>query len=79
MSLCEYAYIYIERERVLGFPGSSGSKESVCGAKDLGLSLGSGRSPRERNGLLTPVFLPGEFHGWRSLVGSMGSQRVRHN
>ena len=30
----------------------------------------------------TPVFLPGEFHGQRSLAGyslSMGSQRVRFN
>ena len=29
----------------------------------------------------TPVFLPGEFHGQRSLVShkSMGSQRVRHD
>ena len=26
-----------------------------------------------------PVFLPGEFHGQRSLVGSMGLQRVGHN
>ena len=29
-----------------------------------------------------PVFLPGEFHGQRSLAGyiqSMGSQRVEHN
>ena len=25
----------------------------------------------------TPVFLPGKFHGQRSLVGSMESQRVR--
>ena len=43
---------------------------------------GSGRSPDERNGLPTPVFLPGKFHGQRSLVGysqSMGSQRVGHN
>ena len=31
---------------------------------------GSGRSPGEGNGwLLTPVFLPGEFHGQRSLAG----------
>ena len=32
--------------------------------------------------LPTPVFLPGEFHGHRSLAGyspSMGSRRVRHN
>ena len=28
---------------------------------------GSGRSPGEGNG--TPVFLPGEFHGQRSLAG----------
>ena len=30
----------------------------------------------------TPVLLPGESHGWRSLVGyiqSMGLQRVRHD
>ena len=27
----------------------------------------------------TPVFLPGESQAWRSLVGSMGSHRVRHN
>ena len=30
---------------------------------------------------LTPAFLPGKSHGWRSLVGlqSMGSQRVGHD
>ena len=27
----------------------------------------------------TPVFLPGEYHEYRSLEGSMGSQRVRHD
>ena len=32
-------------------------------------SLGLGRSLGERNGLPMPVFLPGEFHGQRSLVG----------
>ena len=30
---------------------------------------GSGRSPGEGNGLPTLVFLPGESHGQRSLVG----------
>ena len=36
--------------------------------------------PWRREWQLTPVFLPGESHGQRSLVGSqsMGSQRVRH-
>ena len=37
--------------------------------------------PWRRVWLPTPVILPGEFHGQRSLVGykSMKSQRVRHN
>ena len=32
-----------------GFPGDSDGKESVCNAGDLGLILGSGRSPGEGN------------------------------
>ena len=51
----------------MGFPGGSDGKESVCNAEDLGLIPGSGRSPGEGNGN-TPVFLPGKFHGQRSLV-----------
>ena len=50
-----------------GFPGASDGKESVCNAGDLSLIPGSGRSPGEGNA--TPVFLPGEFHGQRSLAG----------
>jgi len=39
-----------------------------------------GRNPGEGNGYPL-IFLPGEFHGQRSLRGlqSMGSQRVRHD
>ena len=33
------------------------------------LSPGSGRPPGERKWQPTPVFLPGDSHGWRSLVG----------
>ena len=33
------------------------------------LTPGSGRSPGEGSGLPTPVFLPGEFYGQRSMVG----------
>ena len=33
-----------------GFPGGSDSKESACNIGDLGLILGSGRSPGEGNG-----------------------------
>ena len=32
------------------FPGESDGKESTCSAGDLGLTLGSGRSPGEGNG-----------------------------
>ena len=53
---------------VMGFPGGSDGKASAYNAGDLGLIPGSGRSPGEGNGN-TPVFLPGESHGQRSLVG----------
>ena len=33
----------------MGFPGSSGNKESACNAGDPGLIPGSGRSPGEGN------------------------------
>ena len=36
---------------------------------DLGSIPGSGRLLGEGHGNPTPVFLPGESHGWRSLVG----------
>ena len=41
-------------------------KESACNVGDLGSIPGLGRSPGGGN---TPVFLPGEFHGQRSLEG----------
>ena len=53
---------------VRGFPGKDG-KESACNAGDLGSIPGSGRSSGRRTWQPTPVFLPGEFHGQRSLVG----------
>jgi len=53
----------------LGFPGSDG-KEFACSAGDLGSIPRSGRSHGAGNGLLTPVFLPGEFRGPRHLADS---------
>ena len=53
------------------FLGGSDGKESTCNAGDVGSMPGSGRFPGEGNGyssLNIPVFLPGESHGWRSLV-----------
>ena len=42
-------------------------KDCACNGGDLGSILGLGRSLSEW--LPTPVFLPGEFHGQRSLAG----------
>ena len=51
----------------MGFPGGSDGKETAYNAGDLGLISGLGRSPWKRGWLLTPVFLPGEFHGQKEL------------
>ena len=55
---------------VEGLPGSSDSKKSAYNAGNLGSFPGSGRFPWRRERQPTPVFLPGEFHGQRSLVRS---------
>ena len=44
-------------------------KEYACNAGGPGSIPGLGRSPGEGHGLPIPEFLPGEFHGQRSLVG----------
>ena len=51
-----------------GFPGGSEGKASSRNARDPCSIPGSGRSPGEGHGNPTPVFLPGESHGRRSLV-----------
>ena len=48
----------------------SDSKESACNVGGLALIPGSRKIPWRREWLSTPVFLPGEFHGQRSLEGS---------
>ena len=52
-----------------GLPGSSMVKNLPANAGDKGSILGSGRFPWRREWLATPIFLPGESHGKRSLVG----------
>ena len=52
-----------------GFSGSSDGKESACTSGDPGSIPRSGRFPWRRKWQLTPVFLPGESHGWRNLMG----------
>ena len=50
-------------------------------ARDGSLTPGSGRSPRAGNGHTPQYFLPGEFHGQRSLAGysPWGHKRAGHN
>ena len=65
-----------ETDKLLGFPCGSDGKESVCNAGDLGSTPGSWKIPWRREWQLIPVFLPGEFHGQRSLEGySLGNHR----
>ena len=55
-----------------GFPGGAVVKNlpaNAEGAGDAGSIPGSGRFPWSRKWQPTPVFLPGKFHGQRSLVG----------
>ena len=64
---------------VLGFPGGSDGKESTCNTGDPVRSLDR-EDPWRREWQPIPVFLPGESHGQRSLVGySLGRQRVGHD
>ena len=52
----------------LGFPGGSAGKEPACREGDPG-STPESEDPLEKGKLPTPVFLLGESHGQRSLVG----------
>ena len=65
----------------MGFPGGSDGKESTRSAEDPDSIPGSKEAPGEGNGWLpTPMFLPGESHGQRSLAGySPWVQRGRHD
>ena len=63
-----YCYIWLLVCIFLGFPGGSASKESACIVGDLG-SIPWPQDPWRRAWQPIPVFLPGEFHGQRSLGG----------
>ena len=52
-----------------GLPWWFSGKESACNAGDLGWIPGWGRFLWRRARQSTPVLLPGEFHGQRSLAG----------
>ena len=52
-----------------GFPGGSRGKGSACQCRRCRFDLWVAKIPWRREWLPTPVFLPGEFHGQRRLVG----------
>ena len=53
-----------------GFPGGSGNPERIClQCRKPGFDPKVGKIPWKGECLLTPVFLPVEFHGQRSLAG----------
>ena len=56
----------------MGFPGGASGKEPTCQYrrhKRFGFDPWVGKIPWRRKWLPTPVFLPRESHGHRSLVG----------
>ena len=53
-----------------GLPCNSDGQESACNAGDLGSIPGIRKIPWRRAWQPTPVFLPGDSHGQRSLEGT---------
>ena len=71
-------YLAIKRTKQLsfattkGFAGGTRNKEPASNAEDVrdaGSVPGLGKPPGGGHGKPTPVFLPGESHGHRSLAG----------
>ena len=63
-----------------GFPGGSNGKESAYNAEETRFDPWVGKTPWTKKWQLTPVFLPGEFYGQRSLADySPWGGRVRHD
>ena len=64
-----------------GFPGGSVVKNSPANAGDMGFDLWVGTIPWRRKWQPTPVLLPGEFYGQKSLAGysPQGRKTVGHD
>ena len=71
----ELIMILVSRYSKAGLPCWVSGRESACNAVDVGLIL-VGKIPWRRAWQPTPVFLPGESHGQRSLVGYSPSGRT---
>ena len=64
-----------------GLPWRHSGKESICQYRRYKFNLWVGKIPWRRKWQLIPVFLPGNSHGRRSLVGysPWGHKKVGHN
>ena len=86
---CEFLegreYVFLSSSFPWGLPGGASVKEPACycrGLKRCGFNPWVGMIPWRRAWQPTPVFLPGESHGRRSLVGYSPyspTQRAGHN
>ena len=54
---------------IQGLPWWLSGKESTCQCRRHGFDPWVGKIPQRRKWQPTPVFLPGESHGWKSQVG----------
>ena len=63
MNVCNAEYA------IWGFLEGSDGKKSACQCRRLGFDPWARKIPWRRNWLPTPVFLPGKFHGQKSLAG----------
>ena len=61
--------IYIHTHIYIGLPRGHSGKEPTCQRRRHRFHLWVGRTPWRRKWQPTPVFLPGESHGQRSLAG----------
>ena len=62
-------YIFRNPCAILGFPDGSDDTESSLQCRRPQFDPWTAKIPWRREGQPTPVFLPGEFHGQRSLAG----------
>ena len=69
MSIMIITIIYKTLIKCMDFPSGSDGKESACNAMRPGFSPWVEKIPWRREWLPTPLFLPEEFHGQRSLAG----------
>ena len=51
------------------FPSGASGKDATCHFRRLGFNPWVGKIPWRKEWQTSPVFLPGQFHGQRSLVG----------